>query len=389
MPNQLSQRNSLLARRPHLEGLSIKGFRGINELSMSRLGRVTLVTGKNGVGKTTVLDAVRVFAARAGYGTLNDILGSRDEFISAAGDDGQQRLIPDWNSLFFGRSVGADSRIEIGPRADSQALVMHPAQISDVVVPQLPLDGGVTDFLTDNDLVGLRVDFDNSSHFVPSPRYASIRRSLLPGRIRSETEWNNLPPEILCTELGPSLVENARIARLWSDVALTEEESRAVNALKIVFGSSIERVTVISESGARLGPRTPRSRAIVKLANQEAIVPLKSLGDGAVRLFGVALALANSNGGILIVDEAENGIHHSAQVDFWRMVLQSARDNDVQVVATTHGWSCVTGFAQAMADFEDSDGVLIRIEKNNGEHRAVEYSASDLLAVAEHGIEVR
>ena len=44
--------------RLHLPSLSIEGFRGIKELSIERLGRVTLLAGKNSVGKTTVLDAV-------------------------------------------------------------------------------------------------------------------------------------------------------------------------------------------------------------------------------------------------------------------------------------------------------------------------------------------
>ncbi|MDE0446870.1 MAG: AAA family ATPase [Spirochaetaceae bacterium] len=56
-------------------------------------------------------------------------------------------------------------------------------------------------------------------------------------------------------------------------------------------------------------------RAVVRLKDQERPVPLKSLGDGAERLFGVALALANSRGGFLLIDEAENGIHHSVQYD--------------------------------------------------------------------------
>ena len=46
----------------HLPSLVIRNFRGIDELTIPRLGRVTLLTGKNGVGKTTVLDAVRVWA---------------------------------------------------------------------------------------------------------------------------------------------------------------------------------------------------------------------------------------------------------------------------------------------------------------------------------------
>ena len=67
---------------------------------------------------------------------------------------------------------------------------------------------------------------------------------------------------------------------------------------------------------------------VVKLQGHEKPVPLRSLGDGATRLFGVALVLANSRNGLVLIDEAENGIHYSVHHDFWRVVLQMAhRDN--------------------------------------------------------------
>ena len=47
----------------HLPNLTIKGFRGIQDLSIERLACVTLIAGKNGVGKTTVLNAVPTFVA--------------------------------------------------------------------------------------------------------------------------------------------------------------------------------------------------------------------------------------------------------------------------------------------------------------------------------------
>ena len=104
-------------------------------------------------------------------------------------------------------------------------------------------------------------------------------------------------------------------------------------------------------------------RVVVKLSDQRRPVPLKSLGDGATRLFGVALALANCRNGILLLDEAENGIHHSLQADFWNMVLCAASAHNTQVLATTHSKDCINGFAWAALKCSDIDGNLIRLEK--------------------------
>ena len=128
---------------------------------------------------------------------------------------------------------------------------------------------------------------------------------------------------------------------------------------------------------------------MVRLKGHDRPIPLRSLGDGALRLFGVALALANSRDGFLLIDEAENGIHYSVQRDYWRMVLQTAHENNVQVLATTHSSDCVRGFAAAAAELEDIEGVLVRLSRRDGHLRAVEYPEEELVIAAEQGIEVR
>ena len=45
-----------------LPDLGISGFRGLRNVELAHLGQVTLFTGKNGVGKSTVLDAVRLWS---------------------------------------------------------------------------------------------------------------------------------------------------------------------------------------------------------------------------------------------------------------------------------------------------------------------------------------
>ena len=106
-------------------------------------------------------------------------------------------------------------------------------------------------------------------------------------------------------------------------------------------------------------------------------------------MFRRSLGLANSTNGFLLIDEAENGIHHSIQAKFWSMVLQTAERNNVQVIATTHSWDCVTGFAKAANELENVEGMLYRIQRNGDRLRAVEYPESELAIAAKHRIEVR
>ena len=101
------------------------------------------------------------------------------------------------------------------------------------------------------------------------------------------------------------------------------------------------------------------------------------------------MALANGRDGFLLIDEAENGIHHCLQRDFWRMVLETAEENNVQVLATTHGWDCIRGFAEAAVDLEAIEGVLVRLERRGDRTRAVEYPETELAVAAQDGIEVR
>ena len=59
---------------------------------------------------------------------------------------------------------------------------------------------------------------------------------------------------------------------------------------------------------------TPMSRIpFVKIESFEEPIPLRALGDGVNRLFGIALALAHAKDGLLLIDEIENGIHYSVQ----------------------------------------------------------------------------
>lgn len=372
----------------HLPALTIKGFRGVKSLSIPKLGRVTLLAGKNSVGKTSVLEAVEAFAARGRRSALFDILEKRNEWINMTDEDGDEFLGPDITALFYGRTPSEDAPILIGPSEKAPPLRIAKASLNDLDKEQMALFERYTPEIDDDFQLfksvfqGKRgVKAEEYEEYIIPQMIFQIRRRRLPFWPREESR---LPAATRCVPLGPGLLGNDEITRFWDGVALTDDEDRALEALKLIFGDKVERITAIGEESPRRG-----RRVIVKLKDHPQPVPLKSLGDGAVRLFSVALALANSRDGILLLDEAENGIHHSVQSDFWRMVLRMARENNTQVLATTHSGDCVRGFAQAAADDENEEGILIRLERDDEDIRPVFYSEDELQIAAERGIEVR
>ena len=380
--------SDLLTKRLHLPDLSISNFRGIGHLSIGRLGRVTLLAGRNGVGKTTVLEAVRVHAARGHPTALYELLDKREEFAAALDEDHDPVVSPDYAALFHGRTARRDQPITIGPNSGMDDLRIEVSTPSDWSAKQKEM---LADLSTEANVQAVKVVYRDKERFLPwlpvmrdrnlhwsTRRYArTLRRFGL-----DEEEWLT----INCESLGPGLPHNSTLASFWDSVALTEEEDLSLEALRLT-GDGIERVAVVGDQEARY--RGVGRRVVVKLRDHPHPVPLKSLGDGITRLFAAGLGLANSRNGFLVIDEAENGIHYSVQRNFWRMVLLAAHQHNVQVLATTHSRDCVKGFARAAAEIDEVEGVLVRLEREGNEVRVVEYTEEELETVAEQDIEVR
>ncbi len=372
----------------HLTDLSIGNFRGIESLSISRLARVTLLTGRNGVGKTTVLEAVQVYAAKAHPQVLRRLLTKREEFSSPLGDDQGTFAQPDFSALFHGRFASLARPVVIGPQSGEDRLRLESAPLASLPSFQQNM---LSEFLMEDQEQFVKAVFQEESRVLPwlAGEHAQEGRwlprrldRLWRGLASQSSEW----PTIACGVLGPGLPTNEMLARYWDRVALTEAENLALQALRL-SNEAISRVAMVGDGAPEYGSR--RRRVVVRLRDHPRPVPLRSLGDGAIRLFSAALGLANCSRGFLLIDEAENGIHYSVQPSFWNMVLQAARDHNVQVLATTHSRDCVEAFAHALGEVPDADGALVRLDRDTGQLRAFEYTQDDIVTAAEQGIEVR
>jgi len=372
----------------HLPSLSIEGFRGIRSLEINDLGRVTLLAGKNSIGKTTVLEAIRIFASRGNNNAILNLLDAREEFFTGEDEDGDTVLVPDFSSLFHNYIPdrnGMPSPIKINttlhnPRNVSLSLVETEDETEDETL--------VFDDLPSNSILVSVDKHQRTFPIGPFGYYRGTRRLYPMVRVKRAPNPEGWPPSITLQSLGPGLPRNDRIAELWDGVALTATEEFVTRTLNLVTGPELERLAVIGEAGMPFGPRGWRRRVVAKLKSRDRPVPLKRLGDGVQRLLGIALALANCQNGILLIDEVENGIHYSILSKLWALIFQAAQERNIQVIAATHSWDCIASFAHA-ANKTDEAGALVRLEGSEDGPYPVHYPEGDLKIAAEQWIEVR
>lgn len=366
----------------HLPSLAIEHFRGIRTLELPSLGRVTLLAGKNGIGKTTVLDAIRFYASRGDARILVNLLDTREEFVPGTDEDGDTVVFPDFASLFHaGRQTDVLLPVRVRSRSKGHDLAIHLVEHDTSSEETLFQDDEPSDIRIYLGQRNKTVAAGPMAYYNPTGlRFLNRNRAISDSR--NPRDW---PPPIPNESLGPGTPDKANLARLWDALALTEGEELAIQALRLVE-RDVERITLVGHPPG--SNRNQGRRAVAKLRSSAIPIPLKRLGDGANRLFAIALALANSRGGLLLVDEAENGIHYSVHVRLWRMVFEAAEKANVQVVAATHSWDCVTGFAKAAVE-SPADGSLYRLERFENRVEAIPYTEEDLHTAAVQRIEVR
>ena len=339
-----------------LNSLHVQGYRALRSLRLDQLGRVNLFVGRNNSGKSSLLEAVRIYAERGTPSVLWRILRDRDE-VGPRTETDLEQLMNGFGSLFHRRpgSMNPLTPISIGPVTDDRltlriALAWGSIASEDTGIPLPVLDVALA---------------DKSEHY---PLDEIERRARL-GSGRDMT----MPVEYV----PATGISALHMARLWESVALTAMEDTVTQALRFV-SPDIERISVVGR------------RTMAKIAGHERPVPLGSLGDGVNRVLGVALSLANARNGMAVFDEIENGLHFTAQRHLWKVIFETAHLLNVQVFAVTHSWDCIEAFQSAAAEDPHEQALLVRLDRErNGEIRPTLISERDLSIVTRDHIEVR
>lgn len=385
-----------------LDSIYIRNYRTLENLSIGSLGRVNLIIGKNNTGKTTLLEAIGIYATKGDFSFISQIFeerGEKGENIrqTNVNEDFTSSNLRMLSSLFTNRAIkfDLDSSISIGKLDTSlfeiqeynEHVSLRFVQYFEEV--QRDAQGGLLNrrkIIADNNLddftismseykIGFEIKTGSSSLILPLDTDSSssfFRRSSL-----RQTENKSTLQLIRTFNIDRNIN-----GRLWDNITLTEKESHVIEALRIIEPLT-ERIA-FKESSSR--ERT----TIIKLSNVDTPIPLKSMGDGINRILTIILALVNADNGFLLIDEFENGLHYSVQEKLWEIIFKLSQKLNVQVFVTTHSEDCIVGFETILNDPDNSlEGKLIRLENIKGKIKQVEFDAKELKIATDNDIEIR
>ncbi len=381
-----------------LNSLDIKNYRNLKNLRIDSLGRVNLITGKNNTGKSTILEAIAIYATKGDLNQIYQLLEERGENFKHT-EVGRHREgnkntteynIRTFSSLFTNRTVSFDQEgiISIGiientlfgeekstEESVSLRFVLYHEEIQKddhgVMISRrrIVLENAIDKQISYK--VGVEIRVGNSSFILPLDEDRPYRLG-----------YRGLEKNENFQFIRTSNIDKEINGKLWDLVTLTEKEQYVVDALKIIEPFT-ERIAFIEENSRE---RT----AVIKLSNSPIVLPLLSMGDGINRILTIILALVNSDNGFLLIDEFENGLHYTVQEQLWDIVFNLAQKLNVQVFVTTHSEDCISGF-QNILNRKDNlvDGKLIRLDNKEGIIKQVEFDKEELKIAADRNIEIR
>ena len=365
-----------------LDSLEIRNFRAFRHLKMERLARVNLIVGENNVGKTTLLEALQLYACRGEPSVALNLLAVRDE----VSQNGQNRLLDPAIKQLFSYAVAPSGRPSLWARTAIQIGSLHDSNNSLTM-----LVGQSQRYIDENRVLRLKLLEEDEIAVEASPAFAvqvgtDPRMVIFP--FDTPLRRNGAIQEPIKNVFIPvSGLTNKQLSKLWDKITLTDLEKEVIAALRLI-APEVQHLNFVNRE-EHSSERIPK----VRVAGLPEPIPLRSMGEGIVRLLGITLALVNAQNGLLLIEEFDSTLHHLVQVEAWRVIFDLALRLNVQVFATTHSWDCIETYQVATQHNKEVEAVLFSLRNKRGkpgEVAAILYDEEDLDAVVSYPVtEVR
>ncbi|MBA8035649.1 AAA family ATPase [Citrobacter freundii] len=387
-----------------LKSVYISNFKGLKEISIPSVGNLNLIVGKNNSGKSSLLEALMLYASGGSESVLHELSVSHDEVSRERfrpteyqqTDSESQSFITNemlpYEHLFYGRTFDQREPIHIGEsesERSTKSLVIsfmkdrkRNDKSNDEAIKLLKQLNIFKDDIVMPDIRSqnvLEVKKGKSKHFIPLDEAVFRTSRLVDSDDRSKINFRYVPTKITSMD---------DLGILWDQITLTQYEKITIEALQSIE-PNISDIRFILKDGSR------RQRtAIVKLSGSDDVFPILSMGDGIGRILQLILNMYAARDGIYLIDEFDNGLHYSIQKSLWKMIFNLSKVLNVQVFATTHSWDCVQSFSEVSIENKDLNGFLLKLGKsklstNKGNSIVTIFNEDKLYTITQEMVEVR
>jgi AAA15 family ATPase/GTPase len=117
-------------------------------------------------------------------------------------------------------------------------------------------------------------------------------------------------------------------------------------------------------------------------------IPLTLASGGMNKLVAILLSIAANVGGLVLVDEIENGFYYAHMADIWNALFVFARKYRCQLFLSTHSYECLTGVA-GLAKDNPSEVAVIRSRLVNGETKLRRFGGEKFVEAIDGNVEIR
>ena len=387
-----------------LKSIEMSNFRSFKHIQMDDLPRICLLSGKNSVGKSTILEAIFFFYCSH----MNTMLMQAQ--ITRA-----RPLLPDnfLPSLFHAYDVDHEAVLQFTD--ESSVYTNHYMFSKGESLHQLPSNSQIPKMIIQgppsiNNIPQMAIP--NMNELIPVSSLI-IKKQYQPTSLTGD-ENNDKTSQLFNYEGFPisTLVgDNSQPSKhaffltasenrsadasplspesLFSMLQDQRREQEAIDTIKKIVPSILSiRVSVKNNQ--------PMLMCYVDGSSQD--IPLSHMGDGVVRSFSMILQTLTTKSDILLIDEIENGVHYSVLHVLWDAIFANSEINKCQIFATTHSYECIKAAIKSYQNFADSNlypsernlFAFYRLEnRGNDNVTAVRYGSGELAEVIDSDWEVR
>lgn len=356
-----------------LTSIQIENFRCFDRITVDGLSRVNLIAGKNNVGKTAFLEAIGMWASGTNPGGLTYLSGVRSLLEKVTPDITQELLLaPLFKDFDDSRTIRIEGCLNDSEQHSLIIRSKHTAAKT-ISLTEEKYDAGLG-AITSNSNQVLTLTY-------ASPEGKSTENQFWiegSNNIRGSSELAAPPLRIVF--IPAHGVQSSKVrSEMFGRLELISSDYTLVESLQLIE-PRLKRITTIVVSGFPI---------LYGDIGLQRLVPLSLMGEGLNRLVSILLTLATNRDGLILIDEIENGLHHSVLSKIWQVINDAAHRFNVQVIATTHSYECIEAAHAAFSKPERYDFRLHRIDRLESGFKTISYDQEILETAINIPFEVR